>query len=112
MNREPPPPLSLDALLADPAQMAALEPAQVSAMLTQLAALQTTLAASLLNHREPAEPEPDRMLSLEEAAAVLQQTPEWVRRRARRLSFARRISRKKLLFSEAGLHRWLAGRRP
>jgi len=83
-------------------------------VLTLLAGLQAALGAQLLNHREPATPAPDRVLSLEETARVLHQTPEWVRRQAvgRRLPFARRISRKKLLFSEAGLQRWLAARRP
>jgi hypothetical protein len=111
MNLAPKPPLSLDALVANPALVADLERAQVSAVLIQLAGLQTALGASLQNHRSPAAPEPDRMLSLEQAAAILQQTPEWIRRHAKRLPFIKRISRKKSLCSETGLNRWLAARR-
>jgi helix-turn-helix protein len=111
MNLAPKPPLSLDALAANPALIAGLEPAEVCAVLTLLAGLQAALGASLLNHREPLTAGPDRMLSLEEASGILQQTPEWIRRRAGRLPFAKRISRKKLLFSENGLNRWLANRR-
>ena len=111
MNTALKPRPSLDALAADPARMANLEPAEVSAVLTQVAALQTALAACLLNHREPAVAEPDRWLELEEAGAILHQTPEWIRRHAKRLSFVRRISRKKFLCSETGLNRWLANRR-
>jgi hypothetical protein len=101
---------SLDALAADPAQAAALEPAQVSAVLIQLASLQAALGASLLNHQAPAAAEPDKMLSLEQAGAILQQTPDWIRRHPK-LPFIRRISRKKFLVSESALNRWLANRR-
>jgi hypothetical protein len=112
MNVASKPSLSLDALVAHPALVAGLEPAQVCAVLTQLAGLQAALAVRLLNHPEPAAAEPDRMLSLEQAAALLQQTPEWIRRHAKRLSFVKRVSRKKFLCSETGLNRWLATRRP
>jgi hypothetical protein len=112
VNPEPKSPPSLDVLVADPAQVANLEDAQVGAVLVQLAALQAALAARLLNHHGPAAPTPDRMLSLEQGAAILQQSPEWIRRHAKRLAFVRRISRNKFLCSEAGLNRWLATRRP
>src|SRR5215472_4008006 len=108
MNVTSKPLLSLDALVSDPAQIAGLEHAQVCAVLTQLAGLQTALAARLLNHQEPAVAEPDRMLSIEQAAGILQQTPEWIRRHAKRLPFVRRIARKKFLISETALNRWLA----
>ena len=111
MNLALKPPLSLDALIADPEQAADLEPAQTCALLIQFAGLQNALAAHLLNHQKPAAADPEKMLSIDEAAGVLQQTPEWIRRHARRLPFAKRVSRKRLLFSETGLNRWLASRR-
>ena len=39
-------------------------------------------------------------------------TVTWLYRHAGKLLFARRLSLKALRFSEAGLHRWLAGRTP
>jgi hypothetical protein len=111
MNSAPKPPPSLDALAANPAQVAALEPAEVCVVFTLLAGLQAALWASLLNHRQPAAPEPDRMLNIEELSGILQETPEWIRRHAKKLPFAKRVSRNRLLFSETGLNRWLGNRR-
>jgi hypothetical protein len=76
-----------------------------------LAGLLAALGVDLLNHRELAADLPDRMLSIEEASAILQLTPEWIRRHANRLPFAKRVARKRLLISETGLNRWLANRR-
>jgi predicted DNA-binding transcriptional regulator AlpA len=56
-------------------------------------------------------PEADRLLTPTEAAAVLNVTPRWLYRHAKRLPFTRRLSRKALRFSEAGLSRWQATRR-
>jgi hypothetical protein len=111
MNSTIKPAPSLDALAADPAKVASLETGQVCVVLTQLAGLQASLAARLLNRQEDDASVPDRMLSLEQAAEVLQQTPEWIRRHAKRLPFVRRISRKRFLCSETGLNRWLANRK-
>jgi hypothetical protein len=105
---------SFDSLLSDPSLAANLEPADIAAVLTQLAGLQSALAARLLEngrHQEPAVA-PDKMLTLEQAAALIHQTPEWIRRHAKRLPFVKRISRKKFLVSEQALNRWLANRKP
>ncbi len=62
------------------------------------------------NHRchSPIEREADHLLTPEEAGRMLGVTPRWLYRHAKRLPFTRRISRKVLRFSEAGLRRWLA----
>ncbi len=70
------------------------------------------MALSLNDHGRPAnESEPDQLLTPEEAASILGVTPRWLYRHAKRLPFTRRISRKALRFSEAGLRRWLAAKK-
>jgi predicted DNA-binding transcriptional regulator AlpA len=56
--------------------------------------------------------EKDRLLTPEEAAEILGQDVRWLYRHANKLSFTRRISRKNLRFSEAGLRRWITTKRP
>ena len=53
---------------------------------------------------------PDRLLALTEAARLLGVTPRWLRDRADRLPFTRRLSRKVLRFSADGLRRYLERR--
>src|SRR5436309_2765053 len=57
-------------------------------------------------------PEKDRLLTPEQAAAILNQKVRWLYRHSSKLPFTRRISRKNLRFSEAGLRRWLAAKKP
>jgi predicted DNA-binding transcriptional regulator AlpA len=59
----------------------------------------------------PVLPEPDHLLSPEEAATALGVKVSWIYRHAPTLPFARRLSRKCLRFSAAGLRRWQAARR-
>lgn len=54
----------------------------------------------------------DKLLAPEEAAAILGQTVRWLYRHCDKLPFTRRLSRKSLRFSEAGLHRWVAAKKP
>jgi predicted DNA-binding transcriptional regulator AlpA len=54
----------------------------------------------------------NRLLSPQQAAEILGQNVRWVYRHAGKLPFTRRVSRKNLRFSEAGLRRWIALRKP
>jgi predicted DNA-binding transcriptional regulator AlpA len=54
----------------------------------------------------------DRLLTPDEAAALAGVGRRWLYRHAANLPFARRINRKTLRFSEAGLRRWLAAKKP
>jgi hypothetical protein len=89
----------------------------IAAMLAQLAALQSALAARLLqdsaihNQSLPATSEPEELLTAEQAAAQLNVSVDWMYRHASELPFTKRLSRKALRFSKAGLLRWRAGRR-
>jgi predicted DNA-binding transcriptional regulator AlpA len=75
------------------------------------------IAAALQNGGGYA-PEKDRLLTPEEAAEILNpaansaNSVRWLYRHANKLPFTRRIGRKNLRFSEAGLRRWIAARKP
>jgi predicted DNA-binding transcriptional regulator AlpA len=72
---------------------------QIPAMLAQLAVLQGTLAARLLgaplttNCRSHPPVEPDRLLDIREAAAMLSVSPDWLYRRTKKLPFVIRLGR-------------------
>jgi hypothetical protein len=61
------------------------------------------------------QPHEDNMLTIEEAARILGGDPDqqiaWLYFHSKKLPFAKRLSRKKLRFSETGLRRWLAARK-
>jgi hypothetical protein len=93
---------------------------QVPSLLSQLAAAQSALAAAQVNllarMLSPGESRivaggDDRWLSTDEAADLLKVDRKWLYRRSKSLPFSRRLSRKKLLFSEVGLREWMATRR-
>jgi predicted DNA-binding transcriptional regulator AlpA len=52
----------------------------------------------------------DRLLDVNEAAARLHMSPEWLYRHARKLPFTVRLGRKALRFSDAGITRYLQRR--
>src|SRR5262245_36764102 len=92
-----PPTDDLGALLADPSRVARMPVHEVPALLTQLASVQTRLAAvegavaaRLLAARAP-QAEPDRLLTADQAADRLGVTKDWLRRRGT-LPFAIRLS--------------------
>jgi len=60
--------------------------------------------------KSPAWDEAD-LLTVDEAAILLRVSPRWLYRHARTLPFARKLSRKVLRFSRAGIARWLATKR-
>ncbi len=102
-------------LLAAPEQAATVKADDVPALLARLASLQAVLLARLLvSSKETGSPklpaEPDRLLTAEEAAPLLGTTVRWLYRHSGQLPFARRLSRKALRFSEAGLRRYMATR--
>ena len=55
--------------------------------------------------------ENDPLLTSEEAASYLNVKPRWLYRHANGLPFTKRLSRRKLRFSKAGLLRWRAAKR-
>jgi len=56
--------------------------------------------------------ENDALLTVDEAAVLMNVTPRWLYRHAAKLPFVRRINRKNLRFSEGALRRWIAAKKP
>ena len=107
----------MDELFQDDDRLAALPPEQIPSILARVAAIQSVLTARLLAippvpvASESKSETTDQLLTAEDAAAILRVTPRWLYRHANRLPFTRRLSRKCLRFSEAGLRRWQASKR-
>jgi len=80
---------------------------QIPAALAQLAAVQTALAARLLE----ANGEKSQLIKIEEAAEKLGCTADWLYRHADEFPFTRRVSRKQLRFDLRGLERYLSSGR-
>ena len=88
-------------------------PGELPALAAALSARAGTAAARLLEHAKPTIPPPrtkDRLLNVEQAAQLLNTTPQWLYRRSKNLPFTRKLSRKLLRFSEKGIYRWLDSR--
>jgi hypothetical protein len=98
-----------DILLPDPMEIPA---ERIAAVITRLSSLQTALAARLiqipidLSRRDPPPESEDVLLTTADAAKLLNVSEDWIYRRANRLPFARRLSRKALRFSKVGLMKW------
>ena len=105
--------ITLADLAADPARAATLTAPQAGAVLTEMAALQTVLAARLA--APAAAPEPsengDKLLTPDEVAATLQKPRHAIYGLARRAdwrAFTVKVNRKTLRFREVGFRRWMA----
>ena len=108
---------ALTTLVLEPESVGKVPLEQVPGLLAKIAGLQAVLLARLISG-SPNGPNPtstpaehDRFMTAEQVAPILGVTPRWLYRHARKLPFTRRLSRKALRFSEAGLRRYLASRR-
>jgi hypothetical protein len=105
-------PVTLVELAADPSRATTLTGSQAAAVLTEMAALQTVLAARLAAADPTPDPSSDGagLLTADEVAAILQKPRHSVYQLARRAdwrSFTVPINKKTLRFREAGFRRWL-----
>lgn len=103
-------------LLSDPQRVADLSPEDAATALVELASLQAAVAARLraapASSPSPDGPaELDRMLTADEVAGLLNRSRAWVYRQSKHWPFTRRLTRRTLRFSEAGLQRFLTQRR-
>lgn len=108
--------LTLTQLLAEPARARDLPSETARNLLLQLAPLQEALRLRALasadgNGQLDGPAAEDRFLTPKETARLLGVSLHWLYRHAKRLPFARRLSRKCLRFSEAGLMRWQAAKK-
>jgi len=112
----------LHAIAADPAKLGGLTEEQERSL---LASLRDAVDEALQGSKGPGSPTPpgrvlaspeppwstDDLLTVDEAAATLRVSPRWLYRHAKTLPFTRKLSRKVLRFSRAGIARWLATKR-
>lgn len=99
--------LSLDEIAGDPAKLATLPLCERNAVLLKCAAILSGAAATDPDGQLPRQPE--RLLTPEEAGTRMSQTPNWMKRNAISLPFARKVGRS-WRFVEAGLDAYLAQR--
>jgi len=87
-------------ILPDPAD---IEPEKIAPIMAQMAAIQLSLATRLVaENTERPQADADNLLTVEEAAARLKCSEDWLYRRAKRLPFTVRVGRN-LRFSERGI---------
>ena len=107
---------ALGAVLADPARVSEVPREQALELLGRLAAVQAALVARVAAEptaptRPEAAPAPDRLLRPREAAARLGVTVRWLYRHADQLPYTRRLSRRVLRFSNAGMAQEMAAKK-
>jgi predicted DNA-binding transcriptional regulator AlpA len=107
---------TLDAIADDPGKAAEVPPATARALYLRAVIVLNALLPLVLAPNsvtaQPAPPEPDRYLEANEVCAALGVTKAWLYRHASRLPFAKRLTRKTLRFSESGLRKYQAAKRP
>jgi hypothetical protein len=98
----------LAAALADPAQVADLPAEALPALLAQLVAVQTAMAARLaLVVPAASNGDHDRLLTIEEASERLAVTKDWLRRRPK-LPFIVKLSEGVVRYSARGIAAFIA----
>jgi excisionase family DNA binding protein len=100
----------LAALVGDPAKVAHVPPTRIPALLSQLSAVHSAIAARLMaaDRDEPTATE-DTLLTVSQAAERLGVSKDWLFRRSRTLPFVVRLGRH-LRFSNRGIDRYLRSR--
>lgn len=98
-------------LIDHPEKAAALPVTQIPALMGMIASVQNTLLARLMAEQGNAVPQgDDRLLAIDEAAARLGITKDWLYRRADKLPFTVRMG-SRLRFSSNGIDKFIAQRR-
>ena len=91
--------------------MESIAPEELPSLLGQVAALLGTLSAQLLTIPPSPKPIDDQLLTVSEAAQLLNTSPDWLYRNASKLPFAVRLAPKQLRFSSQGIARYLKRRK-
>jgi excisionase family DNA binding protein len=103
-------PVNLATLVEDPAKVASVPPTRIPALLSQLSALQSAIAARLIAaDRDESTTTEDTLLTVAQAAERLGVSKDWLFRRSRTLPFVVRLGRH-LRFSSRGIDRYLRSR--
>jgi predicted DNA-binding transcriptional regulator AlpA len=109
--------LSLDEIASDPEVAATLSPDVARALLARCVVVQARLISSTLTpvaiNSPPGRQGPpidDRLLDVEEAAAKLAVSKDWLYRHAAKLPFTVRLGPRRLRFSDKGIDRFIQHR--
>ncbi len=114
-------PALVPSLLADPSRVADLPLEVVTPLLGDVRRLETHLEGRMKGLENgngaarrggEAPEEGDRLLTREEAAPLLGLTVEAFRRRERGFPFRRKLGHRTVRYSEQGISKWLARKRP
>ncbi len=107
---------SLDVLVEDPARVKDWNRDDVLEGLAQITTIQGALLVRLLalpvstaNGTAP-KAEPDRMLTVKQAAERIGMSPKWIYQRSDKLPFTRRVGRT-ILINEHKLEAWMSAKR-
>lgn len=102
--------ITLTDLLMDPSKVESLGREHIPALMTQLSAMQASMAARLVSTSEEASTNsPDALLDVVEAAKRLGVSEDWLYRRANKLPFVVRVGRH-VRFSVNGIDRFIRNR--
>jgi hypothetical protein len=101
--------LSLDRLVEDPSRALALEQSTLAALLARCGTAQGALLAAIVSSGRGQQAE-IRLLTVDEAAAKLSVTPDWLYRRGKRLGLAVKLSDGTLRFSSVALDAYIKGK--
>jgi excisionase family DNA binding protein len=97
-------------LVEDPAKVASVPPTRIPALLSQLSAVQSAMAARLITaDRDDTTSTEDTLLTVDQASERLGVSKDWLFRRSRTLPFVVRLGRH-LRFSSRGIDRYLRNR--
>jgi hypothetical protein len=106
---------TLDELAVDPDRALTLPPDVLQAKWLQCLGALNALAPAIAGAvARPTTTHPaygDRLLPIDEAAALIGVKPAWMARHHKQFPFTRKLSRKVIVFDQAGLRKWLAARR-
>jgi hypothetical protein len=111
--------LSLDAIASAPSPSEALSrlsPDALAVLAGRCATIQSAIQLAIITRTAIAPIDhatgngSARMLSADEACAILKRPRRWLFDHAKRMPWIKRLSRKVILIDEAGMHRWIASR--
>jgi excisionase family DNA binding protein len=110
MERGKPSQPDLVELVKDPSRLSELNPEHIPALLTQLSAMQASMAARLVATNDGAKHDSEEtLLTVDEAAQRLGVSPDWLYRRTNALPFVVRVGRH-VRFSAKGIERYIRNR--
>ena len=100
----------LQGLIRDPTRIASMPVSQIPALLTQLSAVQSSMAARLVaSAADDSGKADDTLLDVDEAAERLGVSADWLYRRTKKLPFVVRLGRH-VRFSAEGIDRFIRNR--